>query len=336
MRVRRGFTLIELLVVIAIIAVLIALLLPAVQAAREAARRAQCINNLKQIGLSMHNYESTHGAFPPGAKQATLGTWYHFVLPYVEASQLQNAYNFNGTAAAPFNVLSYNSPFNSTVSYAVVNSFQCPSDQTVRTLLGFPSPGIASANYAVNYGNTGSGLFQVPYPYGCTLGTAGCIPFLGAPFAWLKAGVGSSVLVDGNMTCFTIASITDGTSNTLMVGEVIQGKPQNDPSQIDLRGFIQHGSASGFSAYYVPNSPLPDLMNTTSICSNKFQNNPPCADRAVFSNRDVYGSRSRHPGGVNTALCDGSVKFFKNSIAPSVWSALSSSRGNEVISADSF
>ena len=93
---RRGFTLIELLVVIAIIAVLIALLLPAVQAAREAARRAQCINNLKQIGLAMHNYESSNGSFPPGEKGCCWGTWHVFILPFVEQSALYNAWNSYG------------------------------------------------------------------------------------------------------------------------------------------------------------------------------------------------------------------------------------------------
>jgi len=90
-RQRRAFTLIELLVVIAIIAVLISLLLPAVQSAREAARRAQCVNNLKQIGLGMHNYHSSFGSFPPGQKSCCWGTWILFMLPYVEQTQLWNA-----------------------------------------------------------------------------------------------------------------------------------------------------------------------------------------------------------------------------------------------------
>jgi prepilin-type N-terminal cleavage/methylation domain-containing protein len=93
---RAGFTLIELLVVIAIIAVLIALLLPAVQAAREAARRSQCVNNLKQIGLAMHNYESSNGSLPPGQKSCCWGTWLVFLLPQVEQQALFNAWNFGG------------------------------------------------------------------------------------------------------------------------------------------------------------------------------------------------------------------------------------------------
>src|SRR3954449_6706014 len=98
---RRGFTLIELLVVIAIIAVLIALLLPAVQAAREAARRAQCVNNLKQVGLAMHNYHDSNLILPPGHRSAVFGTFQTFILPYLEQTPLANSYNHNGRYWAP-------------------------------------------------------------------------------------------------------------------------------------------------------------------------------------------------------------------------------------------
>ena len=100
-RYRQGFTLIELLVVIAIIAVLIALLLPAVQAAREAARRAQCINNLKQVGIAMHNYHDVAGSLPPGGMAIVDGTWQLFILPYLELNTLYNAYNQDGTYEIP-------------------------------------------------------------------------------------------------------------------------------------------------------------------------------------------------------------------------------------------
>src|SRR4051794_10557261 len=98
---RKGFTLIELLVVIAIIAVLIALLLPAVQSAREAARRAQCINNLKQIGIAMHNYHDVIGTFPPGHRSSVCGTWQTFILPYLENNNGYNAYNTGGRYLLP-------------------------------------------------------------------------------------------------------------------------------------------------------------------------------------------------------------------------------------------
>src|SRR4051812_27036674 len=126
--VSRGFTLIELLVVIAIIAVLIALLLPAVQAAREAARRAQCVNNSKQIGLAMHNYQSTMGSLPPGCKQSSYGTWVVFILPYMEGNPLYNAWNFAGRAGYGLTDFQYKGPVNTTVTLTRINAYSCPSD----------------------------------------------------------------------------------------------------------------------------------------------------------------------------------------------------------------
>src|SRR5882672_8747122 len=113
---RRGFTLIELLVVIAIIAVLIALLLPAVQAAREAARRAQCVNNMKQIGLAMRNYHSTYGSLPPGESNYGWGTWIVFILPFTEQGPLFNAWNQGGSSTDPGGILTYGAAANTTVS----------------------------------------------------------------------------------------------------------------------------------------------------------------------------------------------------------------------------
>src|SRR5271168_2566242 len=113
---RRGFTLIELLVVIAIIAVLIALLLPAVQSAREAARRIQCTNNLKQIGLSMHNYQSALGSLPPGFKESAYGTWCVYILPFIEGNNTYNAWNFDGVSGAGLTAFQYKGPVNTTVT----------------------------------------------------------------------------------------------------------------------------------------------------------------------------------------------------------------------------
>ncbi|WP_435020275.1 DUF1559 domain-containing protein [Tundrisphaera sp. TA3] len=339
---RRAFTLIELLVVIAIIAVLIALLLPAVQAAREAARRAQCTNNLKQIGLAVMNYESTHGSFPPGAKYIAHATWYHFTLPYMEGSALSNAYNFMGSnCSTP--ALTYSGVENTTVSYARVNSFSCPSDQNVA-----PLGGVTSGNYVCNFGSTGTGLFQSQATINGVV-----VPFRGAPFSWLNASpptCPATPTVRGASTS-TISSITDGTSNTLLASETIQG--QTFGSLTDLRGFIQYGSSCGFSAILPPNSPLPDDINQASYCANQ-RPNPPCQFRdaspsltnikfidptgASTTTRtgDQYAARSRHPGGVNAVNCDGSVKFYKNTVNPLTWQALASSQGGEIISSDSL
>ena len=339
----RGFTLIELLVVIAIIAVLIALLLPAVQAAREAARRIQCTNNLKQIALATHNYHDSLGSFPPGAKQANYGTWYHFIMPFVESANLHNAFNFNGANSGPGLALRYTSAFNSTVTFARVAAFQCPSDEAVFTpQVGIPGPGVISANYACNYGNTNTGAFQTNIPSGCDPATnPACVVWSGAPFVWMPAG--SFSIPTPTKPIGRIESITDGSSNTLLYAEMIQCKPKDplgSPSVIDWRGQVQHGYASGFTAYDPPNTPNPDVFVTANVCSAGFSNNPPCvamSSAAQYTgHNDHYAARSRHPGGVNAALADGSVRFFKNSIAVNIWRALSTTQGGEVVGSDAY
>ncbi len=319
---KRGFTLIELLVVIAIIAVLISLLLPAVQSAREAARRAQCINNLKQIGIAMHNYHDVNSQLPPGAKFDDFGTWYHFILPYMEGTNLFHSYNFNGCPGCSPSMRT-DGPENTTVSYTWVSAFQCPSDEQA-----YNPTNIAKGNYAVNYGNTYGFASQQ-----ATFDTPS-VPFLGAPFSYITAGIGSFMTFAATGT-FGFAAITDGLSNTMLAGEVLQGKGssvQFGTTFPDDRGNIQLGFASGFSAYLAPNSPLPDSTSYYG-CLYPYQNNPPCTP-GFFAY--YFGARSRHPGGVNVGLLDGSVRFIKNTIALNIWSALSSSQGGEIVSADQY
>jgi prepilin-type N-terminal cleavage/methylation domain-containing protein len=306
---RRGFTLIELLVVIAIIAVLVALLLPAVQSARESARRAQCVNNLKQIALAMHNYESSNGSLPPGKKQCCFGTWVMFLMGYMENQAMYNAYNLMGDATSDptQGFLTYGGPLNTTVTRGRIRTFTCPSD--------IPSvySNMPLHNYACNYGNTG--LSQQK--------TLNGIAFFGAPFGDLYG----STTIAGTVR---LKDITDGLSNTLLVAEVVQGMNN------DLRGFIWWGDASGFETYLGPNSPLNDVVYTTTHCSYPYYLNPPCTGTPTTANPSMYGARSRHPGGLNVSSADGSVKFLKNSINLATWQALSTTQGGEVLSADSY
>src|SRR4051794_26999352 len=188
---RRGFTLIELLVVIAIIAVLIALLLPAVQAAREAARRASCVNNLKQMGLGLHNYESTNGTFPPATiltyasttatKPAWQGSWSvnARIAPFLELGPMYNSINFSGT---------YSDPANTTVSNTPVKFLFCPSD---------PGGPIDDTNYG--------GTFTATSSYG---------QFVGDWYVWSNGGPTNRCAFGPNMSR-RIADFTDGLSNTM-------------------------------------------------------------------------------------------------------------------------
>jgi prepilin-type N-terminal cleavage/methylation domain-containing protein/prepilin-type processing-associated H-X9-DG protein len=348
---RPGFTLIELLVVIAIIAVLIALLLPAVQAAREAARRAQCVNNLKQVGLAMNNYHSGLNSLPPGGMAVVDGTWQLFILPYIEQNNLYNAYNQAGTYEEPGGIkntdsnLRYGGVCQVTVTSSRIMSLTCPSD-TINTA-GYAStlPGfnISFHNYVANFGSYGyyqqqttapnGTFFSNPYPPPNNPGGSVAGPWTGAPFSDSEPSFYPALL-----RTYNFASITDGLSNTLMNSECIQGQSYN--GNYDLRGFTWWGEAATFSGWLGPNSTLPDVEESTGYCAAIYPAmaplNPPCTAPYTTSTGTVYAARSRHPGGVNAVFCDGSVHFIKNSINLYTWQALCSSQGGEIISSDSY
>jgi prepilin-type N-terminal cleavage/methylation domain-containing protein/prepilin-type processing-associated H-X9-DG protein len=339
---RTAFTLIELLVVIAIIAVLIALLLPAVQAAREAARRMQCTNNLKQIGLGVMNYESSNGCFPPGEKGCCWGTWHVFILPYIEQGQLYNAWNTCGNDAitAFDGNWRYSGACNTTVTTTRVNAYVCPSDPNGSMVATGP-PATTFGNYVVNYGNgdqAQSTSFPVPIP--SAVGSFAV--FKGAPFTDMGSpnidivGSGANFAVN---PVGKVASITDGLSNTLMASEILIGS--QGASLTDLHGFIWWGPSASFTAALTPNSTFQDSMGNGG-CPTTGTINIPCNQGIMVSGTggsetSVYlGARSKHPGGVNAAMCDGSVRFFKSTVNIQTWQALSTTQGNEVVSSDSY
>ncbi len=302
----RAFTLVELLVVIAIIGILVALLLPAVQAAREAARRTQCSNNLKQIGVGLHNHHDTFKTLPPstGPHGCCWGTWQVLVLRFVEQQNVFDLYqNWGGNdSTGP----RYGAAPNSTsVTNKRFEAFTCPSDQP-----NSPFGGLTNHNYAVNIGNTG---------YSQTANLNGVI-FQGAPFAQAKNTTDVSKRTEGQ----ALATITDGTSNTLMVGEVLQGQGS------DLRGFTWWGDAASFTTYLAPNSPLPDRIYTAGYCNNQPTQKRPCAV-SDSTNPTMFASRSLHPGGVQVTLCDASSRFIAQTIDINVWRALSTSQGGEAL-----
>jgi prepilin-type N-terminal cleavage/methylation domain-containing protein/prepilin-type processing-associated H-X9-DG protein len=311
----RGFTLIELLVVIAIIAVLIALLLPAVQAAREAARRAQCLNNLKQLGIALHNYSGVHEQFPIGVYRVpstglNLPNGYKAVfvvgiLSYIEQGNLFSSYNMN---------LLFNVADNATTRLTAISVYQCPSDvsQIFNQASGTTFvPMDVKGSYGLNWGvnnywdqGLGNGVTAAPFYMG-----------YGARFS----------------------AITDGTSNTLAMMEMRQApSPNGNPQAIDRRARLWNDDSVNYqiSTLLGPNSRSPDF----GVCVNDLAQSLPCnSDINSADSRSFYmGSRSRHPGGVNVLFCDGSVRFAKDSIGLPIWKALSTMNGNEVISSDQY
>ncbi len=367
-RQRRGFTLIELLVVIAIIGVLIALLLPAVQAAREAARRAQCTNNLKQLALAVHNYESANGVFPAqcvypgpltnGSGTASMTGWSHsWIVPlllYTEQQPIYNAYNFSldpmWVAASPIGSA------NTTVSYSKLSLLSCPSE-SVSQPPRQSSDGVnyyGPTNYVGNYGGPGvisrfSGTV-VPLPSALTSGYS-----------------------NGHTGPVSIASITDGTSNTALISERLIGLVGGTVlrNNIDAKRAIfksptgiPFSSSNGYpqaqqfvnycksipgttSAFRVSSSgqmwaagyPLHVANNNYNHFSPPNQvacQNPSDPNGGWLSYGDPSGAvppTSNHSGGVVMAFGDGSVKFVKDTIDLQTWWAIGTRGGGEVVDA---
>jgi prepilin-type N-terminal cleavage/methylation domain-containing protein/prepilin-type processing-associated H-X9-DG protein len=319
----QAFTLIELLVVIAIIAVLIGLLLPAVQKVREAANRAKCTNNLKQVALAMHNYHDSQKTLPAGVGPhgCCWGTWMVLILPYLEQESMHRQYvNWGGNDdSGP----RYGEAPNVTkVTSLRLSILTCPSD-TPNAPRG--TPGITSHNVAVNYGNTSFFQSTIPLPPDPPF-----VRFDGAPFNCYTGSVspdweektGPNPGHMGKPVPFS--DILDGLSSTLLVSEVVQGQGN------DLRGFSWWGGGSGFVTYIAPNSSEPDVV-TGGSCRSLEDNNPPCVVDSTSVRPRMMGARSRHPGGVNAALCDGHVLFIKNSVDLAVWRALSTTHGGETL-----
>ena len=386
---RRGFTLIELLVVIAIIAVLIALLLPAVQSAREAARRAQCVNNIKQLVLGLHNFESTNGTFPKGVTMPYLDgldyntgsdalgsdqtepfgpNWAVMILPFLEQQNLYNSSNVIGYPgwAGPYAVPNASTASNqnlynmgwacSTLRQTRLNVFVCPSDPN-----NTPSNSFYSLSDAANYPRlaptdqrTGAILTNwARGNYGAAQGATdpdhqisgsddvGAKPYKGiTKIGMMGENFGSS-----------IASVTDGLSNTIAIAELRAGL-----GTIDIRGTWAIGlggaSLAGHAKDY---NPTPNNLKGFSVAQgcndggDEMQAGPEMGAQFPGAAQQGMGfncgggmynsggqSRSTHPGGVNCGFGDGSVKFIKNTIAQRIWFDLLVKRDGEVVSSDAY
>jgi prepilin-type N-terminal cleavage/methylation domain-containing protein/prepilin-type processing-associated H-X9-DG protein len=344
---RRAFTLIELLVVIAIIGVLIALLLPAVQAAREAARRAQCTNNLKQLGLAVHNYVNQTQALPGQMiwnVGATWGPWFTSwttsLLPQLEQTPMYNSLNFS---------ILMSDPVNYTVGFAQLNTLLCPSE----SIKSRPQPPWGTISYVGNYGG----------PSSISRANGAIVPS-GNPW-WSNA----------NVCGFGFEAFTDGTSNTAMFSERLIGLGDNrvvyPGTQYGKRGIFNVNMAENVDtnnavqalALYQACRNLPATtgsnysslagaywsfdMPYTTVNHSYFHFNTPNGISCGFNGAPegdpnwagsgaAITANSNHPGGVNMSLCDGSVKFIKDSINYQTWWALGSRNGGETVSSDSY
>lgn len=297
-----GFTLIELLVVIAIIAILIALLLPAVQQAREAARRSQCKNNLKQIGLALHNYHDTNKVMPPGhiLQPSGLGDRITFpaaIWPYLDQQPLYDLIpdpknpDWGGCGNAQQTQL----------LRTVLGIFQCPSDGDSE----FDHACRSRNNYNAN---AGIGLLRKELPARHTPG------------------------IFYQNSRVRMRDITDGTSSTMGFSEIIKVRGPNGRGR--YRGAWSYPEGCHYMHDRTPNSPIPDEIRT-SMCDSNDQEDPLAPCIGTFSAHNTralnMAARSRHSGGVNGLLMDGSVRFVSSNIHLPTWQALGTPFGNEVI-----
>jgi prepilin-type N-terminal cleavage/methylation domain-containing protein/prepilin-type processing-associated H-X9-DG protein len=358
---RRGFTLIELLVVIAIIAVLIALLLPAVQAAREAARRMQCTNNLKQIGLAIHNYIQANDCIPPAGSWAgspnppfytdypngstNSGNYVNNlvasmkvrILAYMEQQAIYNAYNFSGSDYGGSSALN---ALNNTVMNTKVNSYICPSD---------PNPG--DTGLGSNSASIPPGVSNYPNNLGVEPIISG--GRLNGPTWYL----GNDAFLGNRVT---LAGVIDGTSNTVIYSEWVKGGGPSAGTPPELSNVYISSSATmtGNMQQDAANCQTLKPQNQWTFKSQYYSSQdtgrgggywhitfpnkracdePPSGSSYGFKNIGaMIGPSSFHPGGVNMLFLDGSVKFIKDSVNPQAYYGIATIAGGEVVSADAF
>jgi prepilin-type N-terminal cleavage/methylation domain-containing protein/prepilin-type processing-associated H-X9-DG protein len=346
---RKGFTLIELLVVIAIIAILIGLLLPAVQKVREAGARISCSNNLKQMGLALMNYEGTKGKLPP-ASQIPWWTgvrdkddfldftkpfgpnWAVLLLPYYEQNPLSTqAYpdSYPGVPIVQGKVpVGTNQTWRSIVA-TDLKIFLCPSDPN--NTQHYTDPIVAPGEWARgNYGVTAGWEDYDHVANGMTYVTSQAGPI---------KGYTSSPMMSANYGA-RLAEVTDGLSNTIMVAELRAGKSPLDPRGVWALGFPSSSIVNAGRAPYnpTPNNTLGDSGNDgdeIQTCYKFWTNTIGSLDgMGCIKNGNLMTSgmsRSRHIGGVNVCLGDGSVRFLRNSISELTWCLLISKSDNQVI-----
>jgi prepilin-type N-terminal cleavage/methylation domain-containing protein len=314
-----GFTLIELLTVVTIIGILVALLLPAVQSAREAGRRVNCGNNVRQLALAIHAYHAAFGQFPPGngyigpATSSQEWTWADRLFPYIDQPALASMINWSWASGWLWDLSAEQIELES----AQVPTFLCPSDPTAATSWnqngGCYAPGTSSKPLTMGricYGASyGKGQMEEALP----------------PNGARVYGV---FYTNSNTQ---IAKISDGTSNTLLIAELIVGHG------CTIRGAHSYDEGPLFMVNYTPDDPTPDLVRWCDQADGAPGAESPClrssGDWGTLNelNMVLHTSRSMHPNGVQAATCDGSVHFVNNAISLGMWQALATPAGGEVV-----
>ncbi|MEQ8848030.1 DUF1559 domain-containing protein [Botrimarina sp.] len=330
-----GFTLVELLVVIAIIGILVALLLPAVQAAREAARRSECKNNLKQLGLSMANYEGVKRQYPPGGVYEEGSFWSYHLLPYIEEATIQDLITIDeGNGQWAYNGASYGPedlqgpPYqNVKLVETKIDVFRCPS----AALLDHQFDSTADPGWIVQR--------RVPASYlGCA---TGLIKFQDSPSIgrklWLADGVLYPVVHNSNDPLVKVAKVTDGLSKTLLIGEAVHDTDEQE--RVGRKPESPEGDHKDH--WYIGSDDLDtnrgsdtsEGLGSTGVAINLHKSDPEAckaSDAPPGSPRChalQLSFSSEHPGGTQGVYCDGSVHFIDENIEADVWRDLGTRAG---------
>jgi prepilin-type N-terminal cleavage/methylation domain-containing protein/prepilin-type processing-associated H-X9-DG protein len=301
---RSAFTLVELMVVIAIIAVMIGLAIPAIHKVREAANRTVCKNNMRQVGLGLLNFEATEGRLPLGVKIDDIHsggpgiTWVVSLLPYLEKEDVYRKIDFRApVAAGDIWTHTANSMAADAVTANIIPTLRCPSDGVGGPISQFAAGTWSRSNYLAFFGD-------------------------------------DSIGGDGNHAAFGVnygarmSDIADGTTNTMLVGEYLTGVPQSQSTE-DPRGvfWLDRAGSSNIYTRFTPNTPISDIFREGE-CYSAAKLNLPCGS-AKQEALNSASSRSRHAGGVNVIMADGSVRFVGNDVSQAAWSAMVTTAGGE-------
>lgn len=296
----------------------------------------ECTNKLKQIGIALHNYHDTHNNLPPSSWQSNYGAWAIIITPFMEMTNIYSEYDFSK---------SWGDSANDILGNLRIPAYTCPSDTPRTSTYPYGEANYKHHNYVACVGNTG--LYPMHRETNDDENAEGWIYQCLSTDTFVNTGAAFRARSDSKWqteVCVPFASVTDGLSNTIGIGEYKQGFfiPTATVKWSDLRGLIWHGGTTIFSTYHAPNSTEPDYGSSNGTNGTSLKNAPlqpptafeilPCAHNGKVKKGYIYAARSFHPGGVNLCFLDGSVHFISDTVDMTTYRAMSTTNAGETVS----